>query len=56
MLESCLQILQSIINSVRDWCLPMGRVSSWFSYWLDIPSVSVPSLSLDFLLVGQILG
>jgi hypothetical protein len=25
---SCLQASQSIINNVRDWCLPMGWVSS----------------------------
>ena len=29
----------SIINSVRDWCLTMGWVSSWASYWLAVPSV-----------------
>jgi hypothetical protein len=42
-LSSCLYSYQCIINSVRDWCLPTGWVSSWASYWLAIPSVSIPS-------------
>ena len=45
----------SIIRSVRDCCLSMGSVSSWAGYWLAIPSVSDPALSLDFFSTGQIL-
>ena len=56
MLGSCLQAQQSIINSVRDWCLPMGWVSSWAGHWLAIPSASAPFLSLHFLLTGKIWG
>lgn len=56
MLGSCLQALQSIINNVRNWCLPMGKVSSWSSYWLTIPSVSAPSSHLYFFWIGHILG
>jgi hypothetical protein len=32
MLGSCLQASQSIINNVKDWCLPMGWVSNWAGY------------------------
>ena len=41
--QLCLQAQQSIMSSVRDWCLPMGWVSSWVHYWLDILSISAPS-------------
>ena len=43
MLGSYVQTEQNIISSVRDWCLPMGWVSSWASYWLTTPSISAPS-------------
>jgi hypothetical protein len=36
-------------SSQRDWCLPMGWISSWASYWLAITSVSVSSPFLHFL-------
>ena len=48
--------LLSFINSVRDWFLPMGWVSSWASHLLAIPSVSEPLLSLHILQTGHILG
>jgi hypothetical protein len=50
MLDSCLWAQQSIINSVRDWCLLMGWISSWVSYWLAISSVSAPSPMPEFLI------
>ena len=34
-----------IVNNVRDWCLPMGCVSSWAGCSLAIPSFSAPSFS-----------
>ena len=43
MLGLCLQVQQSIINIVRDWCLPMGWISRWADYWLAIPLVSTLS-------------
>ena len=43
-------------NSVRDWCLSMGWVSSWASHWLAIPSVSAQALFLHILQLGHILG
>jgi hypothetical protein len=48
-LGSYLQAQYSIINSVRDWCLPMGRVSKWANHWSAIPLVSifVPAFLLD---------
>jgi hypothetical protein len=42
MLDSWLQAYQNITDSVRDWCLPIGWVSSWASYLLAIPVVSTP--------------
>ena len=32
-----------MINSVRDWVLATGWVSSWTGYWLVIPFISAPS-------------
>ena len=32
MLGYCLQVQHSIFNNVKDWCLPMGRVSKWASH------------------------
>lgn len=31
-----------IICRVKDWCFFMGCVSTWTTYWMAIPSVSVP--------------
>ena len=44
------------MNSVRDWCLPMGCVSICTCYWLDSPSVSAQSLHLSLLQIGHIWG
>jgi hypothetical protein len=52
MLDSCLQAKQSIINSVRDWCLRMG----WVGYCLAIPTVSAPSPMPAFLVDRMVLG
>jgi hypothetical protein len=30
------------LNSVRDWCLIRGWVSSWVAHWLALSSVSFP--------------
>lgn len=49
MLGSCIQALQSIINSARDWFLSMGQKSNWASHWLVIPLVSALFLYLHFL-------
>jgi hypothetical protein len=38
MLDSFLQASQNIIDSTRDWCLPVGCVSSWAGYCLAVPS------------------
>ena len=56
MLGSCLQAQQSIINSVRGWCLPMEWNSIWGSHFLAIPSVSALSLSFHILQAGNILS
>lgn len=42
MLNSFLQASQGIINSIREWCLPMEWVSSWTGYGLAV-SVSASS-------------
>jgi hypothetical protein len=46
---SCLQAQQNIINSVRDWCLPMEWVSSWagllVNHSLSLCSISHPCIS-----------
>jgi len=36
--NSHVRLSSANINSVRDWCLPIG----WVSNWLAIPSVSAP--------------
>ena len=47
-LGSCLQPQHNIINSVRNWCLPIGWISTWPGHWSAIPSVSAPFLSMRF--------
>lgn len=42
----------SIINSVRDWFVPMGWVSIWGSHLLVIPAVSALSLIPTYLVGG----
>lgn len=49
MLGSCIQALQSIIYSAKDWFLSMGQKSNWASHWLVIPPVWALFLSLHFL-------
>lgn len=49
MLDSYLQVSQSVINSVRDWHLLMGWVSSWvgycLAYFLSIFFILCPCIS-----------
>ena len=51
MLDSYLQAQCSIINSVRDWFLPMRWVSNWACYWLSILAASALLFSAH--LVGR---
>ena len=53
---SCLQVQQSIINSVRDWSFPMRWVSSWAGYWLANPSISASSPVPAFLIDRRYFG
>lgn len=55
MLGSCLQAEHSIIDSGRNWTLPIGWVSIWGSHWLAIHFLSALTLSLDILWAGHIL-
>ena len=54
MLGFYLQAQQSVIKSVRDWDLSIECVSSWAGFWLAIPPVSAPSLSLHFFQTEQV--
>ena len=47
---------KNIISNIKDWCLPMGWVSSLTGYSLAIPSLSSPTFYLHFLQAGQIFG
>ena len=49
MIGSSLKEYQSIINSVRDWFLPIEQVSILVSRLLPITSLSALSLSLSIL-------
>ena len=49
-LHAFLEIEQNIINSVKDWCLPMAWVNSLEDYWLTSPLGSDPSPVPTFLI------
>ena len=53
MLAFCLEVQHSISNSVKIWCPPMGRITSWVGNWLAIPSDSAPFLFLHFFYIEQ---